>query len=175
MKIRIYVANLAAYNNGYLVGEWISLPLSEEELREKIQSILDAWNDGFSPSEEYAIHDYEAPFSIDEYENPYKVNEWAETLSNISEDEEVINAIINHFSTVEEAIETIENGEYRVYNDCEDMGDVAYQMYEESGRLAEIEKVISPSYIDWDAIGKDMGLEGTFIYAGNGIYIEIAA
>jgi antirestriction protein len=173
MEIRIYVANLAAYNAGRLVGEWIDLPLSEDELREKIQSILDAWNDGFSPSEEYAIHDYEAPFSIDEYDSPYKVNEWAERLSNISEDEEVINAIINHFSTVEEAIETIENGEYRIYNDCNDMADVAYAWYEETGRLAEIEKVISPSYIDWDAIGRDLEIEGTFIYAGNSVYVEI--
>jgi len=172
MEIRIYVANLAAYNAGRLVGEWIDLPLSDEELREKIQSILDAWNDGFSPSEEWAVHDYEAPFSIGEYESPYKINEWAERLSNISEDEEVISAIFGGFS-VEEALEILENGEYRVYNDCDDMADVAYQLYEESGRLAEIEKVISPSYIDWDAIGRDMEIEGTFIYAGNGVYVEI--
>ena len=173
MEIRIYVANLAAYNAGFLVGEWIDLPLSDEELREKIQSILDAWNDGFSPSEEWAIHDYEAPFEIGEYESPYKVNEWAERLSNISEDEEVINAIINHFSTVEEAIETIENGEYRIYNDCDDMADVAFQLWEESGRLAEVEKVISPSYIDWEAIGRDMEIEGTFIKTNYNTFVEI--
>jgi len=172
MEVRIYVANLAAYNAGRLVGEWIDLPLSNEELREKIQSILDAWNDGFSPSEEWAIHDYEAPFEIGEYESPYKVNEWAEKLSSINEDEEVISAIFGGFS-IKEALEILENGEYRVYNDCNDMADVAYAWYEETGRLAEIENVLPVSYVDWDAIGRDMELEGTFIYAGNGVYVEI--
>lgn len=54
---RIYVACLAAYNNGILHGEWIDADQSADELHEDVQQMLTA-----SPepgAEEWAIHDYE--------------------------------------------------------------------------------------------------------------------
>jgi hypothetical protein len=39
MEIRIYVANLAKYNDGFLVGEWIDLPMDEDELEAKLDEI----------------------------------------------------------------------------------------------------------------------------------------
>jgi antirestriction protein len=54
---RIYVACLAAYNNGGLHGEWIDADQSADELHEAVQRMLAA-----SPepgAEEWAIHDYE--------------------------------------------------------------------------------------------------------------------
>jgi Antirestriction protein len=169
MQMRIYVANLAAYNNGYLVGKWIDLPCSNSELWAQIGEILDA----YGAAEEWAIHDYEGfPFKVSEYEHLDTLNEIAEILSNLSEDEDVIKAIFDLLNR-DEALEKLQNGEYRVYDDCDSMGDVAYQLYEESGRLAEIEKVISSSYIDWEAIGRDMEIEGCFRYVGNSRYVEI--
>jgi antirestriction protein len=54
---RVYVACLAAYNNGRLHGTWIDANQSADELREDVQRMLAA-----SPepgAEEWAIHDYE--------------------------------------------------------------------------------------------------------------------
>ena len=54
---RIYVACLAAYNNGRLHGEWIDADQSADELNEDVHRMLAA-----SPepgAEEWAIHDYE--------------------------------------------------------------------------------------------------------------------
>ncbi len=54
---RVYVACLAAYNNGRLHGEWIDADQSADELYEDVQRMLVA-----SPepgAEEWAIHDYE--------------------------------------------------------------------------------------------------------------------
>ena len=53
---RIYVADLEAYNNGRLNGEWLSLTdyNNADELMEAIQELLDKWG-----VEEYAIHDTE--------------------------------------------------------------------------------------------------------------------
>jgi antirestriction protein len=54
---RIYVACLAAYNNGRLHGEWIDADQSADELHEDVRRMLAA-----SPepgAEEWAIHDYE--------------------------------------------------------------------------------------------------------------------
>ena len=54
---RIYVACLAAYNNGRLHGRWIDADQSVDEIWSEVQAMLAA-----SPepgAEEWAIHDYE--------------------------------------------------------------------------------------------------------------------
>jgi antirestriction protein len=66
---RIYVACLAAYNNGILHGEWIDAGQSADEIHEAVQRMLAA-----SPepgAEEWAIHDYEgfAPLRLSEWES----------------------------------------------------------------------------------------------------------
>jgi antirestriction protein len=66
---RIYVACLAAYNNGLLHGEWIDADQSADELHEAVARMLAA-----SPqpgAEEWAIDDYEGfgSLRIGEYES----------------------------------------------------------------------------------------------------------
>lgn len=54
---RIYVACLAAYNNGYLHGEWIDADQDEEAIFVEIHAML--LRSPVPSAEEYAIHDYE--------------------------------------------------------------------------------------------------------------------
>ena len=55
--IRIYVACLAAYNNGHLHGRWIDASQGESHIWEQTRAMLAASpEDG---AEEWAIHDYE--------------------------------------------------------------------------------------------------------------------
>lgn len=64
---RIYVACLAAYNNGRLHGEWIDADQSADEIYEDVKRMLAA-----SPepgAEEWAIHDYEGFGSL-------RLSEW---------------------------------------------------------------------------------------------------
>lgn len=66
---RIYIACLAAYNNGLLHGEWIDADRSADELHEAVARMLAA-----SPqpgAEEWAIHDYEGfgSLRLGEYES----------------------------------------------------------------------------------------------------------
>ncbi|MGC2372862.1 MAG: antirestriction protein ArdA [Solirubrobacteraceae bacterium] len=70
---RIYVACLAAYNNGLLHGEWIDADQSADELHETVARMLAA-----SPqpgAEEWAIHDYEGfgSLRLGEYESLERV------------------------------------------------------------------------------------------------------
>jgi hypothetical protein len=69
--MNIYVANLAKYNEGHLVGKWLALPMDADNMQKEIKLIL-------GTDEEYAIHDYEAPFPISEYSNPFHLNQIAE-------------------------------------------------------------------------------------------------
>ena len=54
---RIYVACLAAYNNGYLHGAWIEADQDADEIRDEIAAMLA--RSPIEHAEEYAIHDYE--------------------------------------------------------------------------------------------------------------------
>ncbi len=56
-EIRIYVADLAAYNNGKLLGVWIDATQDPDDIQEQIYEMLVNSSEGFS--EEYAIHDNE--------------------------------------------------------------------------------------------------------------------
>ena len=74
---RIYVACLAAYNNGRLHGEWIDADQSADELHDAVRHMLAA-----SPelgAEEWAIHDYEGFGEL-------RLSEWEsfERVSNIA-------------------------------------------------------------------------------------------
>ena len=54
---RIYVACLAAYNNGYLHGAWIDADQEPEAITEEVRAILAA--SPIPEAEEWAIHDHE--------------------------------------------------------------------------------------------------------------------
>ena len=64
---RIYVACLAAYNNGYLHGTWIDADQDADQIRDEIAAMLA--RSPVEDAEEYAIHDYEGfeGVSISEY------------------------------------------------------------------------------------------------------------
>jgi hypothetical protein len=89
--MEIYITDLAAYNNGYLIGEWISLPMSKNDLNLKISEILligtEACN-GNEIHEEFFITDYECDFmKIGEYDNPFKLNDIAEQADGLNDHE----------------------------------------------------------------------------------------
>ncbi|KFI96875.1 MULTISPECIES: antirestriction protein ArdA [Bifidobacterium] len=55
-EIRVYVANLAAYNAGFMRGDWITLPVSQDELDGFLDERVFQWH---GADDEYAIHDFE--------------------------------------------------------------------------------------------------------------------
>lgn len=103
--IKIALTNLAAYNDGDLIFEWVDLPCDDfDEVLERIGN-----------PEEYFISDYECEIphiTIHEYENLDELNELAENLSVLGSHElKTIQAIIEvDGSDVEEAIDTVRDG-----------------------------------------------------------------
>ena len=138
--MRIYIANLGKYNEGELVGAWFTPPVDYDEMAERI-----GLNDRY---EEYAIHDYELPFEIDEYTPIEEVNRLCEMVEDLPED---IQDDIIH------------------YPDCDDMTDVAYYFIDECQSLGEIPDRIR-SYIDYEAYGRDLDLEGRFVVTNHGVF-----
>ena len=59
-----FVTNLGKYNEGMLVGEWVKLPTTEEEMQKVFERIGIGKQDEFGqPYEEWFITDYECPRS----------------------------------------------------------------------------------------------------------------
>lgn len=167
--MRIYLTNLGKYNEGHLIGEWVDLPISNEELQKVLDRI--GINEEY---EEYFITDYETDLEgieIGEYSNLDDLNEMAETLESLDNDEkEVVDAIMSEGYNLEEAIE--KKDDCIVYCDCSDMEDVAREYAEQTGLLNSIPENLQ-SYFDFEAYGRDMSYEGTFVFTNNGNCVQI--
>ena len=107
-SMKVYITDLASYNNGNLVGEWVSLPMDGEALETKINEILERGSeiDGYGEiHEEYFITDFECEiFDIDEYTDVFKLNEQAQELEDLSDYEKsavsFLLEIISCFSSI---------------------------------------------------------------------------
>lgn len=167
--MRIYLTNLGRYTEGHLIGEWVDLPISEEELQKVLDRI--GINEEY---EEYFITDYETDLDgieIGEYSNLDDLNEMAETLESLDDDEkEVVDAIMSEGYSLEEAIE--KKDDCMVYCDCSDMEDVAREYAEQTRLLDSIPENLQ-SYFDFEAFGRDMSYEGTFVFTNKGNCVQI--
>lgn len=156
---KLYIANLGKYNEGRLVGEWFTVPVNMEEVREKI-----GLNDEY---EECAIHDYELPFEIGEYESIERINSLYHQLEDADEDVLAdLKDLLRVFDSVEELIENLDNLIfYKGYDTLEDLvinfvNDGVY------GEVPEELKI----YIDYAAIARDMNINKTLVATDNGIW-----
>ena len=152
--IRIYVACLAAYNNGHLHGRWIDVT-DEPAIWQAVQDMLAA-----SPieemAEEWAIHDYEgfAGAELGEYSSFASVVELAEY---ITERGDLGAEVLNYYGgNIEDATARFEEyaGEY------DSLADYAEELTEQTG--LEIPESLAP-YIDYKAMAHDYEQSGDFL------------
>lgn len=168
--MKIYLTNLGRYNEGQLIGEWVELPVSQEELKEVFERI--GINEEY---EEYFITDYECDFyQIGEYENLDTLNDIAKRIEELDEEEsKVVKSLMSELGyTLDEAIDKVNSGDYRIYYDCDSMTDIAYQVVEECGYLNNVPDNVA-RYFDYESFGRDLGLEGTYIFLDDNEVIEV--
>lgn len=166
MEIKGYLANLADYNNGNDHGMWIELPTDDETL-EHVCEDLHIGEDG----DEHIFLDWEG-VNLGENISLEEANEIALRVESLEPyEEDVLEALIDDRFDVEQALGIVESGDYVLYPDCGTMADVAEEHVEESGALAGVPDWIA-RYIDYDALGRDLEIEGTFLECGEGI-VEI--
>ena len=156
--IRIYVACLAAYNNGHLHGVWIDAAQGEAQLWECTRAMLKA-----SPipnAEEWAIHDYEGfeGTNLSEYTAFESVAERAEF---IQEHGALGGAILADCDCdLAEAARYLEHylGEY---------DSLAYYARESTETSSPDIPESLATYIDYERMGEDFRLSGdiTFLRA----------
>lgn len=144
--IQIYVACLAAYNNGILHGCWIDAEQNAYDIYADIRKMLAA-----SPiydAEEWAIHDHEG-FEGAEVSEYMGIEEVAELAAFISEHGEIGCKLVRHFGDLDDARKAIENtyaGEYR------SLADFAEELTDETAQVPESLRF----YIDYERMARDM-------------------
>ncbi len=155
LEPRIYVACLAAYNDGHLHGEWINANQDLDSLHEEVKHMLAA-----SPvpdAEEFAIHDFEGfgDVSISEYTGLETIHELAEF---IAEHDELGAAVLGHSGgNIDDAQKLLDEC-YHGEHDSEE--DFAYNwIHEVDGR--EIPEYLQ-SYIDYKAMARDFFINDFF-------------
>lgn len=164
--LKIYVTNLKEYNNGKIIGEWVSLPC--EGLEEVLGKISNNGND------ELFISDYETDLSslkIGEYEDILQLNEIAEEIKGMYDDEIIaLQAYLEEYN-MEQALEEVRQGNYRIYYNCDNMEDVACQVVNDCGLLDGAPEELKV-YFDYEAYGRDLDIEGTFTQV-NDAFVEL--
>lgn len=149
-ELQIYVADLAAYNNGYLHGVWLDATEEPDVIMGYIQDMLKAGP--IKDSEEYAIHDYEGfgDSGLGEYAGIQEVHD---TACFIKEFPDFGSELLNYYSDCEEArsaaVECYQ-GSYK------SLADYAEELIEST---LEIPENIA-RYIDYERIGRDMEMSG---------------
>ena len=151
---RIYVACLAAYNNGYLHGAWIDADQEADDIRDEISAMLA--RSPINGAEEYAIHDYEGfeGVTIHEYAGIDKV---ARMGAFIAEHGALGAGLLAEFSEdidqAETALQDCYHGQFA------SLADFMEDLTAESG-------VTIPDglryYIDWKAMARDAEMNGEF-------------
>lgn len=145
-EIRIYVACLAAYNNGILHGKWIDANQDPYDIWEEVSTMLLA--SPIEDAEEWAIHDYEGfeGYSMSEYEG-------FESVSNIAafidERGPLGGKVLGHYGELEEAKKALEEhyaGEY------ESLSDFAQELTEQGTSIPDN----LAFYIDYEKMARDL-------------------
>ncbi|QIG58827.1 ArdA-like antirestriction protein [Gordonia phage DatBoi] len=187
----IWIADLAAYNAGHLVGEWVELDADTEaeDVYAKIKDIcargdelLRKLNEWSGPHEEFAIHDFEGfgPIKIGEYDPISAVLTHVERMG---DEPDKYFAYVEHHGegyvdSYDEA-DVIDTGQTT-------MRDVAYEVADEY--LEQVRHMDIPGqyrherdendritnwlacYFDYDALARDLEIEGNYVEYGGRIY-----
>ncbi len=149
--IRIYVACLAAYNNGSLHGRWIDATLGENHIHSEVKTMLA--NSSEPDTEEWAIHDYEgfedAPIS--EWDSFERIANLAEF---ITEHVALGGKLLEHFGgDLDDAKTAFDN----YWGEFGSLEDYAQSLAEDMGMEIPTHLV---NYIDYAAMGRDMEMSG---------------
>lgn len=147
--IRIYVACLAAYNNGILHGRWIDAAQDPYDIWDAVNNMLQC--SPISGAEEWAIHDYEGfeGAQICEYQCFDSVSK---TAGFIAEHGALAGKLLDYYRDLEEAKEAIAD---RYAGEYESMADFAREITEQTGET--IPDTLA-YYIDYEAMGRDLAI-----------------
>lgn len=166
--VSVFITDLAAYNEGRLIGEWVDLADHDaESLQEKIDLIL---AEGLkvcqkadlclcAEHEEFFITDSETTIGLDigEHDSPFDLLDVIAKWEDVEEyDRPKVSFLLDQGYELDEAINIKDDVDY--YPDTT-MAQLAEQFIDD-GLFGTIPDAIA-NYIDYDAIARDLAMDYT--------------
>jgi len=156
--INLYIANLGKYNEGELVGAWVRLPVTKDELDRILKKEVGI-NEMY---EEWAILDYECDIEgakISEWADIWELNELAEILERTDEyDKKIIESCLEVFGG-EISDYVGKTDEYTLLEGVETDYDLGYYYVEEAG-IYDLDSLDNLRYyIDYEQFGRDIAYD----------------
>lgn len=157
--LNIYINTWSNYNtNGADLGEWITLPMDEDELQEKLDEVAERMNDD---DPEWFVNDYEWTgdldlFEVHEMDNYFELNERLNNLNDLNEYEQTVLAAIMEAITsdFDKALEYVQRGDYQFYEGM-NLTDVAEELVQECYFTKDTPDIFT-RYFDYEAFGRDL-------------------
>ena len=120
MTIKIYVASLEAYNQGRMVGNWLT-PSDYSDF----ESFNNAIQVATKYADEVAVHDYDGIDMSNEYPDFEKLYEFCKALEDSHIDKEVILAYADniHSELTPELIDEVEENYINTYDNFQEFAD----------------------------------------------------
>lgn len=185
--MRVWVGNLGKYNEGKLVGEWITLPMPKNQLddilRNKLglqltqQEVDEALRTTGECYEEYFIADSECPelpnYQISEYADINQLNMLAAYI-NKCDKLEAVDAYIdnNNIEDISEICNILAQADelnyyttsYEAYLNDDELIGYRYieEVYGDAGELYEQSPETYKEYIDYEALGRDYSINSKY-------------
>ena len=168
----VFVTNLGKYNEGFLIGEWVKFPVTDEEMQKVFQRI------GINAVyEEWFITDYDVsdPAIYDllgEYESLSELNYLAHRIMEMQESEMFWQAVLElgeSTGSVQDLINLTENMDcYDFLQGVNSDYDLGYYWFEESGCYDTSQLGHLSSYIDFESFGRDVRFVESGMFTDHG-------
>lgn len=159
--VEIYVANLEAYNKGYLVGNWITLPAEDEILVKELEEI---------GGEEQAIHDVcdTIGLNISEYTDIKELNNFLKELDKSNYIEEIKALLEADYINLQELLKM---DKHNIQNFVEgftilyaredtkylnESAKIAYNYIDNLGGIEYLDKRTLENFFDYEYFGRDL-------------------
>lgn len=162
--LNVFMNTWRNYNeNGADNGEWIALPMEEEELEAKLEEIAEKMKDS---DPEWFINDYEwiteeeIDASIDENEDIIELNDLIQRMDELDDYQtKALFAIIEaHTSDLLEALDIVEHDNFLFYEGM-DLEEVAEEIIDMDYFNSNIPSIFR-DYFDYEAFARDLGFDG---------------
>lgn len=172
--IKGFITNLGKYNEGELIGEWISFPITKKELKNVLDEI--GINEYY---EEYFISDCENDIIglsdvISEYSSISVLNKLAQRIEELSADDtKKLGAVLEYeaCTSVEEVLAILDKlDEFELVIGVSDDETLGYYYAEELGSIDVPEHL--KNYMDYEAYGRDIRLENSCLYTSFGFLLD---
>ena len=154
--INVYVANLEKYEDGNLVGGWVSLPIKKKDFRDFLITI--------GKPQRIGVHDCyinNSDFNglkIEDYEGIQELNEVCKRMENIDPSKvNTFNALYEVLGDFNRALDYLEAGDYVFYENMT-IEEIAKKRFEE---LYDIPESLG-NRIDYSGIAHNMRYEGYY-------------